>query len=233
MLLLLGLRQPQRQHQKTEGARWSNIHGTEMATAKAAASKRKPESSSSSSSSDADDDKPAPTKDEDTSALKKQKTQDGAVVTANGGASNFVGGLSSQAEESDVKDFFSAFCTSAQTNSLLYRKIQRSDRKRFQSTHTDAESLGKLEWIEGLNINSQKGKTKNAAYTVVAAVAAAGAAGNATRGLASEADGVASVVAGARLIGLLLAALFVAAALAGRTAAALLEEEEEDDGARA
>jgi nucleolin len=84
------------------------------APAKAAATKRKRESSSSSSSSDSDDDKPAPkaaAKDEDTSALKKQKTQDGAVVTANGGASNtiFVGGLSFQAEESDVKDFFSEF----------------------------------------------------------------------------------------------------------------------------
>jgi uncharacterized membrane protein YgcG len=84
------------------------------APAKAAATKRKRESSSSSSSSDSDDDKPTPkaaAKDEDTSALKKQKTQDGAVVTANGGASNtiFVGGLSFQAEESDVKDFFTEF----------------------------------------------------------------------------------------------------------------------------
>ena len=118
-------------------------------------------------------------------------------------------------------------------SSFLARKIERSDRYRLQSTHTDFESLEKLEWIEGLNVDSQKGKTKIEAYAFAAAVAADGAAGNATGGLASEADGVASVVAGARLVGLLLAALFVAAALAGRTAAALLEEEEEDDDARA
>jgi hypothetical protein len=49
----------------------------------------------------------------DVQALKKQKTPTGAVpiVTANGGASNtlFVGGLSFDAEEEDVKQFFSEF----------------------------------------------------------------------------------------------------------------------------
>jgi len=45
--------------------------------------------------------------------LKKQKTETGAVVTANGGASSsntiFVGGLSFDAEEADVKAFFEEF----------------------------------------------------------------------------------------------------------------------------
>lgn len=50
---------------------------------------------------------------ENFTALKKQKTETGsvAVVTANGGASNtiFVGGLSFDADESAVKEFFTEF----------------------------------------------------------------------------------------------------------------------------
>jgi len=80
--------------------------------AKAAPAKRKRESSSS-SSSDSDDDVPVKKSNGTTvdETLKKQKTETGAVVTANGGASNtiFVGGLSFDAEEADVKAFFEEF----------------------------------------------------------------------------------------------------------------------------
>lgn len=88
--------------------------------AKAAPAKRKRESSSSSSyASDSDDDVPVKKSNGTTvdETLKKQKTETGAVVTANGGANSlasssntiFVGGLSFDAEEADVKAFFEEF----------------------------------------------------------------------------------------------------------------------------